>query len=37
MQVGRLRRKVELDPANPRLIKAVRGAGYLFAGKVERG
>lgn len=37
MQIGRLRRKVELDPANPRLIKAVRGAGYLFAGKVQRG
>jgi len=37
MQIGRLRRKVELDPTNPRLIKAVRGAGYLFAGRVQRG
>ncbi|MBB1061461.1 response regulator [Marilutibacter spongiae] len=37
MQIGRLRRKIERDPAKPRLIKAVRGIGYVFAGKVERG
>ena len=37
MQIGRLRRKIEADPANPALIKAVRGAGYLFAPTVERG
>lgn len=30
--VSRLRRKVEKDPANPDLIKTVRGVGYLFAG-----
>lgn len=36
MQIGRLRRKLETDPGNPRLIKAVRGAGYLFAGQVQR-
>ncbi|HEU4664265.1 MAG TPA: response regulator transcription factor [Dokdonella sp.] len=36
MQVGRLRRKIEADPAEPQLIKSVRGAGYLFAAKVER-
>lgn len=36
MQIGRLRRKLESDPGNPRLIKAVRGAGYLFAGQVRR-
>jgi DNA-binding response OmpR family regulator len=35
-RVGRLRRKIEPDPANPRLIKAVRGVGYLFAGSVTR-
>ena len=33
-QVGRLRRKIETDPANPSLIKTVRGAGYVFAVKV---
>jgi two-component system OmpR family response regulator len=37
VQIGRLRRKVELDPANPRLIQSVRGAGYLFASAVHRG
>lgn len=37
VQIGRLRRKVELDPGNPRLIKSVRGAGYLFASSVQRG
>jgi two-component system OmpR family response regulator len=36
MQVGRLRRKIEVDPANPQLIKAVRGAGYLLAVAVVR-
>ena len=34
VQVGRLRRKIEPDPARPVLIKSVRGAGYLFAPKV---
>lgn len=37
MQIGRLRRKVEVDPADPQLIQAVRGAGYLFAATVRRG
>ena len=37
VQIGRLRRKVEKDPANPRLIQSVRGAGYLFASPVQRG
>jgi DNA-binding response OmpR family regulator len=36
MQIGRLRRKVELDAGQPRLIQSVRGAGYLFAAKVQR-
>ena len=30
VQVSRLRRKIELDPAEPALIKTVRGGGYLF-------
>jgi two-component system OmpR family response regulator len=34
VQIGRLRRKIEKDPAHPQLIKSVRGAGYLFAAEV---
>lgn len=35
--IGRLRRKIEADPAAPRLIKSVRGAGYVLAVEVRRG
>jgi two-component system OmpR family response regulator len=31
VQLSRLRRKLEVDPAQPVLIKTVRGGGYLFA------
>ena len=34
MGIGRLRRKIELDPAAPKMIKSVRGVGYLFAADV---
>jgi two-component system OmpR family response regulator len=37
VQVGRLRRKIERDPANPELIKAVRAAGYVLAVPVTPG
>jgi two-component system, OmpR family, response regulator len=33
--VSRLRRKLGDDPRQPRVIKTVRGGGYLFAPKVE--
>ena len=36
VQVSRLRRKIEADPQNPKLIKTVRGGGYMFASDVER-
>ena len=35
VQIGRLRRKIEPDPARPMLIKTVRGAGYMFTAEVE--
>ena len=30
VQVGRLRKKLESDPENPKVIKSVRGAGYIL-------
>ncbi|HEY4529684.1 MAG TPA: response regulator transcription factor [Luteimonas sp.] len=33
--IARLRRKVEPDPANPDLIRSVRGLGYLLAAEVR--
>jgi two-component system OmpR family response regulator len=37
VQVSRLRRKIEPDPADPTLIKTVRGGGYLFTPAVTAG
>ena len=34
VQIGRLRRKLDDDPDEPRLIKAVRGAGYVLVSAV---
>ncbi len=36
VQVLRLRRKLETDPAAPRIIQTERGIGYRFASPVER-
>ena len=33
--VGKLRRKIEADPTQPKLIRTVRNVGYKFAAKVE--
>lgn len=35
VQVGRLRRKLEIDPKKPELIKTVRGGGYMLACEVS--
>lgn len=32
-QISRLRRKIEVDPARPKLIKSVRSVGYVFTAK----
>lgn len=34
-QIARLRKKIEPQGGPPRLIKAVRGVGYVFAGKLD--
>ncbi|HYZ39978.1 MAG TPA: response regulator [Stellaceae bacterium] len=35
VQVGRLRRKLEDDPQRPKMIKTVRGSGYIFTPTVD--
>jgi two-component system, OmpR family, response regulator len=35
VRISRLRRKLEADPQNPRTIRTVYGAGYLFAAEVR--
>jgi DNA-binding response OmpR family regulator len=34
-QVARLRKKIERDPSSSKLIKTVRGIGYIFASPVQ--
>jgi two-component system OmpR family response regulator len=34
-QVSRLRRKIEVDPKDPKLIKTVWGGGYMFTAEVK--
>ena len=35
-QVSRLRRKIEEDPKEPKIIQTIWGGGYKFVGKVEQ-
>ena len=35
VQVGRLRKKLELDPQDPQILKSVRGAGYVLVPAVQ--
>lgn len=37
VQIGRLRKKLEEDPQDPKVIKSVRGAGYVFVPAVQAG
>ena len=34
--ISRLRRKIEVDPADPKLIKTVWGGGYMLATEVRK-
>jgi two-component system OmpR family response regulator len=34
VQISRLRRKIEVDPKEPALIKTVRSGGYILAANV---
>jgi two-component system OmpR family response regulator len=36
VQIGRLRRKLEIDSSRPQLIKSIRGEGYALTAKVRR-
>jgi DNA-binding response OmpR family regulator len=35
VHVSRLRQKLELDPRKPRLLKTIRGIGYVLTPHVE--
>ena len=35
VRISRLRQKLEIDSRDPKIIKTVYGAGYLFAGQVD--
>lgn len=34
VRIGRLRKKIEIEPENPKFIKTVRNVGYIFVGDV---
>ncbi|HQR57346.1 MAG TPA: winged helix-turn-helix domain-containing protein, partial [Burkholderiaceae bacterium] len=35
VRISRLRRRLEADPHNPKIIKTVYGAGYMFSAGVD--
>jgi two-component system, OmpR family, response regulator len=35
VQIGRLRRKIEIDPQDPQILKSVRSAGYVLVAPVQ--
>lgn len=36
IQIGRIRKKFDDNPSNPRVIKTIRGIGYMFCGKIHK-
>lgn len=36
IQIARIRKKIDDDPRTPKLLKTVRGIGYMFAGDVQK-
>lgn len=34
VQIGRIRKKIEVDPKTPKFIETIRGGGYQFTGEV---
>ncbi|MBT3787518.1 MAG: response regulator [Alphaproteobacteria bacterium] len=36
VRLGRLRRKIEVDPKSPELIKTIRNVGYIFSATVKK-
>lgn len=35
IRIARIRRKIEVNPAKPEIIKTIRGSGYLFSPAIE--
>lgn len=33
VRIARIRRKIEVDPEKPQILKTVRGAGYIFVSR----
>lgn len=36
IQIGRIRKKFDDNPSNPRIIKTIRGIGYMFCGQLKK-
>ncbi|MEN8196377.1 MAG: response regulator [Pseudomonadota bacterium] len=36
VRISRLRRKIETDPSKPRILKTIRGAGYMFVPNADK-
>jgi len=35
VRMARIRRKIEIDPEKPQVLKTVRGAGYIFVSRAR--